>query len=156
MAEAAVFSADVRERAGKGVARAHRRMGRIPAVIYGNKMEPVMIALDGKELSRHLHNPGFFTTVIEVDVNGEIHKVLARDVQFDLTEGRVSAQAASLYAARNDAIDLAEKILELIDDEARRVCMGEFGRRRVQDELAWEFEAPKLIEAYEAARGVRD
>jgi glycosyltransferase involved in cell wall biosynthesis len=69
-------------------------------------------------------------------------------VQFDLTEGRFSAQGASLYARRNDPVDLAEKIAELLDDPARRAAMGEFGRRRVERELEWRYEAPKLIAAY--------
>ena len=76
-------------------------------------------------------------------------------VQFDLAEGRFSAQQASLYARNNDALDLAEKILDLVDDPARRAAMGEFGRRRVENELAWPHEVPKLLAAYEALwRGV--
>jgi glycosyltransferase involved in cell wall biosynthesis len=76
-------------------------------------------------------------------------------VQFDLAEGRFSAQQASLYARKNDALDLADKILELLDDPARRAAMGEFGRRRVAKELEWRHEAPKLLAAYEALwRGV--
>src|SRR5439155_3141823 len=51
-------------------------------------------------------------------------------VQFDLTEGRFSAQSASLYARRNDAVDLALKIVELLDDPERRAAMGALGRRR--------------------------
>ena len=71
-------------------------------------------------------------------------------VQFDLNEGRFSAQRASVYARRNDALDLAAKIAELLDDPARRAAMGAFGRRRVENELEWRHEAPKLIAAYEA------
>ena len=71
-------------------------------------------------------------------------------VQFDLAEGRFSAQRASVYARRNDALDLAAKIAELLDDPARRADMGAFGRRRVENELEWRHEAPKLIAAYEA------
>jgi glycosyltransferase involved in cell wall biosynthesis len=74
-------------------------------------------------------------------------------VQFDLTEGRFSAGEASLYAARNDERDMARKILELLDDPERRARMGEFGRRRVMEELEWRYEAPKLLQAYEAAFG---
>jgi len=70
-------------------------------------------------------------------------------VQFDLTEGRYSAQRASLYAKRNDEIDLAERIVELLDDPEKRRQMGEFGRHRVQNELEWGFEVPKLLHAYE-------
>jgi glycosyltransferase involved in cell wall biosynthesis len=71
-------------------------------------------------------------------------------VQFDLAEGRFSAQDASLYARRNDAWDMALKIVELLDDPAKRAAMGAFGRRRVQDQLEWRHEVPKLLAAYEA------
>jgi len=70
-------------------------------------------------------------------------------VQFDLTEGRFSALEASLYARRNDPVDMALKIVELLDDPARRMRMGEFGRKRVERELEWKYEAPKLLAAYE-------
>jgi glycosyltransferase involved in cell wall biosynthesis len=73
-------------------------------------------------------------------------------VQFDLTEGRYSAQAASLYARKNDAVDLAAKIVELLDDPARRSEMGNYGRRRVENELEWRHEVPKLLAAYAALR----
>jgi glycosyltransferase involved in cell wall biosynthesis len=71
-------------------------------------------------------------------------------VQFDLTEGRFSAGEASLYARKNDEIDLAEKIIELLDDPEKRKAMGEFGRDRVVNELEWNYEAPKLLSAYDA------
>ena len=77
-------------------------------------------------------------------------------VQFDLTEGRYSAQDASLYAARNDERDLGRKLIELLDDPERRRRMGEFGRARVLGQLEWRYEAPKLLRAYEAAFGERD
>jgi len=69
-------------------------------------------------------------------------------VQFDVSEGRFSAQQSSLYAKPNDAIDFAEKILELADNPEKRTQMGEFGRKRVENELAWQYEAPKLLNAY--------
>lgn len=69
-------------------------------------------------------------------------------VQFDLTEGKVSAGNASLYAKRNDPIDFAAKILELLDDPDRRARMGARGRWRVENELEWRYEVPKLLEAY--------
>jgi len=71
-------------------------------------------------------------------------------VQFDLAEGRYSARRASLYAQKNDAFDLAAKIVELLDDPARRAEMGKYGRSRVENELEWRHEAPKLLAAYEA------
>ena len=70
-------------------------------------------------------------------------------VQFDLTEGRYSALEASLYARRNDEIDLANKIVALLDAPAERQRMGEYGRTRVVNALAWNHEVPKLLHAYE-------
>ena len=71
-------------------------------------------------------------------------------VQFDLTEGRYSAEQASLYAKKNDPVDLAEKLLDLLDDQDARERMGQFGRSRVENELAWEYEVPKLLAAYDS------
>ena len=69
-------------------------------------------------------------------------------VQFDLSEGRHSAQAASVYARGNDAIDLAEKLVDLLDNPDRRAQMGAFGRNRIESVLEWRHEAPKLLAAY--------
>jgi glycosyltransferase involved in cell wall biosynthesis len=71
-------------------------------------------------------------------------------VQFDLAEGRYSAQQASAYARRNDALHLAEKILDLLDEPELRAAMGAYGRRRVENLLAWHHQAPKLLAAYAA------
>lgn len=76
-------------------------------------------------------------------------------VQFDLTEGRYSAGEASLYAANNDPTDLARKIVELLDDPERRAHMGAFGMRRVHDELAWNYEVPNLLRAYDKVMSER-
>ena len=70
-------------------------------------------------------------------------------VQFDLTEGRYSAQEASLYAKRNDAEDMAKKILELLDNPEKRKQMGEYGRNRVINELSWEHTSKALLEGYD-------
>jgi len=73
-------------------------------------------------------------------------------VQFDLKEGRFSAQEASLYCSGEDRVgDFAEKILWLLDHPEERQKMGEFGRRRVEKELAWEYSTGNLLAAYECA-----
>ena len=69
-------------------------------------------------------------------------------VQFEVTEGRYSAQEASLYAASNDTSDMAGKIAELLDDPARCAEMGAFGRKRVQEDLSWDHQVDTLIAAY--------
>jgi glycosyltransferase involved in cell wall biosynthesis len=70
-------------------------------------------------------------------------------VQFDLKEGRFSAQGTSLYSSNdNQVADFADKILWLLDHPEERKRMGEFGRRRVEKELAWEHSVENLIAAY--------
>ena len=81
MADAVVLKADTRERAGKGAARATRRAGRVPAVIYGQKKDPVMISLEPIELMKQLRQPGFFGRVFQIEVGGKKEKCLARDLQ---------------------------------------------------------------------------
>ena len=82
MAEAVSLTVAVREQAGTGPARATRRAGRVPAIIYGNKQSPQMISLDPRELDRQLRQTGFFSRIFEFSVNGSSERVLARDVQF--------------------------------------------------------------------------
>lgn len=72
-------------------------------------------------------------------------------VQFDVIEGRFSAQEASLYAAPNDPVDLAEKIVALVDDPAARERMGAYGRARVVNELNWQHQIAPLLAAYQQA-----
>jgi glycosyltransferase involved in cell wall biosynthesis len=74
-------------------------------------------------------------------------------VQFDVTEGRFSAQEASLYAKANDTDDLAAKIRQLIDDPDQRARMGASGQQRVHAELGWEKQIAPLIAAYLRALG---
>jgi glycosyltransferase involved in cell wall biosynthesis len=70
-------------------------------------------------------------------------------VQFDLKEGRFSAQDASLYSEHGNQVnDFANKILWLLDHPGERKKMGEFGRRRVEQELAWKFSVDNLLAAY--------
>jgi glycosyltransferase involved in cell wall biosynthesis len=71
-------------------------------------------------------------------------------VQFDLREGRFSAREASLYTRKNDPVGLARGILSLLSDPGMRARMGAYGRRRVENELEWRYEAPKLLAAYDA------
>ena len=76
------FNAKKREKAGKGAARACRREGRIPAVIYGGKKDPVLVSLDPVELEKALNMSDFYESDIVVDVDGKATKVVCQDVQF--------------------------------------------------------------------------
>ena len=73
-------------------------------------------------------------------------------VQFSLREGRFSAREASLYSDNENRVaDFADNILWLLDHPVERQKMGEFGRRRVETELAWEYSLENLFAAYENA-----
>lgn len=72
-------------------------------------------------------------------------------VQFDVTEGRFSAGDASLYARSNDAIDMGDKILELLAAPERGAAMGRLGRERVETTLSWSHQVEPLIAAYRRA-----
>lgn len=69
-------------------------------------------------------------------------------VQYDLKEGRFSAQEASLYAENDSLEDFADKIELLLNDPEKRRQMGDYGRNRVVKELSWEFERKKLVSFY--------
>jgi len=73
------LTASVRNRVGKGAARASRREGKIPAVIYGNKQAPLSIELSHKDVYLKLHAGGFLTTVATINVDGEKIRVIPRD-----------------------------------------------------------------------------
>ncbi len=82
MPEMISLSAEPRLRAGKGAARAMRREGRVPAIVYGDNKEPVMISLEPRELGRVLARPGFFNHLVEISVDGATHRTLPREVQY--------------------------------------------------------------------------
>ena len=70
-------------------------------------------------------------------------------VAFDLQETRVSASDAAVYATPNDTEELARLLVDLVDDEPRRRSMGRAGRARIEQELAWEHQAPRYVGVYE-------
>ena len=81
MAEIITLEAQARDRVGKGAARATRRAGLVPAVIYGDKKEPVAISLDPKPLSRIYLKGGFLSHLVDLQLDGATHRTLPRDVQ---------------------------------------------------------------------------
>jgi glycosyltransferase involved in cell wall biosynthesis len=74
-------------------------------------------------------------------------------VAYDLREHRYSAGEGALYAKPNDEVDLAQKIVALLDDPDRRRCMGEYNRKRFLDQMAWEYSAGELLRAYDLLCG---
>jgi large subunit ribosomal protein L25 len=77
------LTAVVRDRAGKGAARALRRQGLVPGVIYGGKQEPQLVSLVYKDLMKEVETGRFLSTIYQLEVDGQTVQVLPRDVQFE-------------------------------------------------------------------------
>ena len=82
MSDITTISAEQRERVGKGSARAARRAGLVPAVIYGDKKEPLGINMSSREITKIVHQPGIFGRLLDIEVGGKKSTVLTRDIQF--------------------------------------------------------------------------
>lgn len=82
MSEQLTLSAEARERGGKGASRQHRREGRVPAVVYGDKQTPLTIHVEEKALVKALSGGHFMNTVVMIDVDGQVTRTLPKDVQF--------------------------------------------------------------------------
>ncbi|MDE2230036.1 MAG: 50S ribosomal protein L25/general stress protein Ctc, partial [Alphaproteobacteria bacterium] len=83
MAESITLSAKPREGAGRGPARAVRRAGRVPGILYAEGKPPVMISVDPQQLGRELVKPGFFARLLDVELDGAKVRALPREVQLD-------------------------------------------------------------------------
>ena len=81
MATSYELKASARDRVGKGAARALRREGLLPAVIYGDKKPALPITIPVKETTLTLHKGGFTSQIGTIDIDGEKHRVIAKDYQ---------------------------------------------------------------------------
>jgi large subunit ribosomal protein L25 len=88
MSEQLTLPAEQRERAGKGASRELRRNRRVPAVIYGDKKEPLSIHVEEKLLTKMLSNGHFMNTVVMIDAGGKTHRTLPKDIQFHPVSSR--------------------------------------------------------------------
>jgi large subunit ribosomal protein L25 len=116
MSDVRELKAVARDQVGKGAARAVRRTGRVPAVIYGGGAAPRAISLDANETRLTIFAGHFLTTVFEVDVDGERTRVIPRDYQLDpvkdtplhvdflrLTEGQTLTVEVPVHYVNQDA-----------------------------------------------------
>ncbi|WP_422365202.1 50S ribosomal protein L25/general stress protein Ctc [Pelagibius sp.] len=112
MSDVVELPAQERERAGKGPARAARRAGQVPGVIYGAKKDPIMIAVENKQLNKLLHSGGFFSTLFDLKVGAKAERVLPRDVQFDpVTDQPVHVDFLRVSAATSVNVEVAVNFL---------------------------------------------
>ena len=89
MANTYPLVAQTRDRAGKGIARALRREKRVPAVIYGDNKEPVLISVSERDIEVEYHKAHMFTTLCDMEIGKDKAMVLARDVQLDPVTDKV-------------------------------------------------------------------
>ena len=112
MAEISIIAAQRRERAGKGPARAARRAGRVPGVIYGSKKDPSMVTLDPRELDRELQTGAFLATIYDVQIDQDKERVLPRDVQFDpVTDRAIHVDFLRVSAATSVTVQVPVNFL---------------------------------------------
>ena len=102
------LKASVRDRVGKGAARELRRNGLVPAVIYGDKKAPLSIAVSYKDTFRKIHDGGFLSHVIEIDVDGEKHRVIPKDYQLEPVQAAWNIGAMIRWLDFNDTWLAAE------------------------------------------------
>jgi large subunit ribosomal protein L25 len=88
MSEQLTLTAEARDRAGKGASRALRRDGRVPAVVYGQKQEPLSIHLDEKILTKMMSGGHFMNSVVMIDVGGRTSRTLPKSVDFHPVSSR--------------------------------------------------------------------
>ena len=123
MSEQLTLSAETRERAGKGASRAVRREGRVPAVIYGNKEEPLAIHVEEKVLMKMLHTGHFMNSVVMVDVGGKATRTLPKDVQFHPVTDR-PLHVDFLRISEHAQVTVAVPIRFVDEEESRGLKRG--------------------------------
>jgi len=88
MSDQLTLPAEARDRAGKGASRELRREGRVPAVVYGEKKEPLSIHVEEKLLSKMLSTGHFMNSVVMIDLSGKAHRTLPKAVDFHPVSSR--------------------------------------------------------------------
>jgi large subunit ribosomal protein L25 len=116
MSEALTLPAELRERAGKGASRALRREGRVPAVIYGGKEDPVAIHVEAKELVRQLGSGHFMNSIVMVEVGGKKVRTLPKDVAMHPVSDRPT-HVDFLRLAKDAKIQVAVPVV-FVNEEA--------------------------------------
>ena len=123
MAEIYKLSAEKRERAGKGVARALRREGKVPAVLYGNKEDPVGLSLTIGQLNRLYATGRAQSTLLDIDIDGTSNRAIARDIQLDPVRDTI-IHADFLRLGKGDKVTVEVAVNFINDDIAPGIKRG--------------------------------
>ncbi len=147
MSEQLTLSAETRERAGKGASRAVRREGRVPAVIYGQRQDPVAIHVEEKALVKALSSGHFMNTVVMIDVGGDTARTLPKDVQFHPVTDR-PLHVDFLRTGEHSTVTVAVPIRFVGEEESRGLRRGGV-LNAVRHELELVCDAAEIPEAVE-------
>jgi large subunit ribosomal protein L25 len=123
MSEQLTLPAEARERAGKGASRELRRSGRVPAVIYGDKKEPMSVHVEEKLLVKLLSTGHFMNTVVMIDSGGKAHRTLPKDVQFHPVSSR-PIHVDFLRIGEHSQVNVNVPVVFINDEDAPGIKRG--------------------------------
>ena len=123
MSDALTLPAELRERAGKGASRELRREGRVPAVIYGGKEDPLAIHLEAKELVRQMGTGHFMNSIVMIDVGGKSVRTLPKDVALHPVTDR-PLHADFLRLSKDDKIQVAVPVVFVNEEDSPGLKKG--------------------------------
>ncbi len=117
------FDCQKRQKSGKEEAKKIRDMGRVPAIVFGGKKEPVAVSLDYKAFFPVLRKIAFKTTVYTLNVEGSQHDVLIKDVQFDVVTGKLQ-HVDFLRIEENTMIKINVPVVLQNQEKSRGIKLG--------------------------------
>ncbi|MEO0906197.1 MAG: 50S ribosomal protein L25/general stress protein Ctc [Pseudomonadota bacterium] len=123
MSDALILPAEARERAGKGASRALRREGRVPAVIYGGKEEPLTIHVEEKELVKQLMTGHFMNSIVKIEIGGETVRTLPKDVALHPVTDRPT-HADFFRLARDAKVEVSVPVIFVDEDNSPGLTKG--------------------------------
>jgi large subunit ribosomal protein L25 len=123
MSEQLTLAAETRDRAGKGASRALRRVGRVPAVIYGANLDPVSIHLEEKYLTKLLSTGHFMNSVFMIDLGGKATRTLPKDVQFHPVTSRPT-HVDFLRISEHSKVTVAVPVRFVDEEESPGITRG--------------------------------
>jgi large subunit ribosomal protein L25 len=123
MVEVIAFAAEPRRRVGTGGARATRRAGRLPAVVYGSEVPPLAVSLDARGLSREIEKPAFLNTLMDLKVDAETFRVLPREVQYHPVTD-VPLHVDFLRVSATTEVTVAIPVIFVNEEECRGLRRG--------------------------------
>ena len=123
MSEMLTFVAEDRSAVGKGAARSLRKAGRVPAVVYGEKKDQLMVSLEARALRRELQNPRFYSTLCALEVGGKPVRVLPREIQLHPVSDE-PIHADFVYVSRGAAVTVEVQVVFLNEDSCPGIKRG--------------------------------